>query len=112
MPSKVRSRTYYRVTFSHQNEVYQVCARRVGNAELWGLIEIGGFIFRDSGVLYNPGEERVRKEFAGIRRVLVPYHAVHRVDEVEDTTEREIKIVPLEGVRAMPQLPPRPVKDK
>ena len=111
MASKTRPRTYFKVTFNHQNEVYQVCARTVSASDLWGLIEISGFIFRDTGVLYNPGEERLRKEFEGISRTMVPYHAILRIDEVEDATEREIKIVPLESPPPVLQMPPRPKRD-
>ena len=105
MAPRPRAKTYYKVTFSYQNEVYQVCARNVTSSDLYGLIEIGDFIFPSSSVIFQPGEERLRKEFEGIRRTLVPYHAVLRIDEVEESREREIRIVPLEAARKLAELP-------
>lgn len=95
--AQAKEQTYYRVTFTSDDEVYHLCARRVGPSDLYGLIEIAEFIFPEtSGLLYNPGEERLRREFEGIRRTLVPYHAITRIDEVVDSQASEIKIVPLQ----------------
>jgi hypothetical protein len=97
-----REKTYYKVSFARDNEMYQVCARSVQSSDLFGLIEIADFIFPSNRLVYNPGEERIRREFSGIRRTWIPYHAIVRIDEVLDTTESEVKIVPLESVRAAP----------
>lgn len=96
MAAKKRDRTSYRVTFSSQEELYQICARSVSSSDLYGLIEIGGFFFPENKLVYNPGEERIRREFSGITRIWVPYHAIVRIDEMADESEGEIKIVPLE----------------
>jgi len=90
-----REKTYYKVSFARDNELYQVCAREVRSSELFGLIELADFIFPRNRLVYNPGEERIRREFSGIRRTWIPYHAILRIDEVLDTTESEVKIVPL-----------------
>lgn len=99
MASRKTPKTYYKVTFSNEKELYQVCARRVVSSDLYGLVEIGDFIFPKNKLLYNPGEERIRREFEGIRRTWVPYHAIVRIDEISDERESEIKIVPLESVK-------------
>jgi hypothetical protein len=95
-----REKTYYKVSFARDNELYQVCAREVHSSDLYGLIEIAEFIFPESRIVYNPGEERIRREFSGIKRTWIPYHSIIRIDEVLDTTESEIKIVPLESARS------------
>jgi hypothetical protein len=95
MAVKTREKTYYRVTFTSDDELYQVCARSVAASDLYGLIEIGDFVFPKSSLVYNPGEERLRREFEGIRRTWLPYHAIVRIDEVQEGTATEIKIVPL-----------------
>ncbi len=106
-----REKTYYKVSFARDNELYQVCARSVQSSDLFGLIELAEFIFPSNRLVYNPGEERIRREFSGIRRTWIPYHAIVRIDEVLDTTESEIKIVPLESVRGTsgPQSPVVPI---
>jgi hypothetical protein len=106
-----REKTFYKVSFARDNELYQICARHVGTSEWWGLIELSGFIFPENRLVYNPGEERIRREFSGIRRTWIPYHAIVRIDEVLDATESEIKIVPLESFRR-PVVPPLPAERK
>ncbi len=97
-----RRKTYYKITFSNENELYQVCARQVVSSDLYGLLEIGEFIFPENKLLYNPGEERIRREFEGIKRTWIPYHAIVRIDEISDERESEIKIVPLESPKPRP----------
>lgn len=107
MPPKPRSKTYYKVTFSNENELYQVCARHVSSSDLLGLIEIGDFIFPENKLVYNPGEERIKREFEGIERTWIPYHAIVRIDEISDSRESEIKIVPIDPARK-PDFKPSP----
>ena len=95
--SNRKRKTYYKITFQQEQEQYQVCAREVHSSDLYGLIEIAEFVFPENKLVYNPGEERLRKEFSGIERVWIPYHAILRIDEISDTREQEIKIVPLHG---------------
>jgi hypothetical protein len=97
MAARSRDKSYYRVTFTSDNELYQVCARQVAASDLYGLIEIGEFIFPESTLVYNPGEERLRREFEGIRRTWLPYHAIVRIDEMPDSRATEVKIIPLEA---------------
>lgn len=103
--SAAREKTYYKVSFIRDNELYQVCAREVHSSTLYGLIEIAGFIFPENRLVYNPGEERIRREFGGIKRTWLPFHAIVRIDEVLDGTESEVKIVPLEAARPAPAAP-------
>jgi len=105
MASPSRERTYYRVTFTNESaaehELFQICARSVSASDMYGLVEISEFIFPESQIVYNPGEERIRREFSGVKRTWLPYHAIVRIDEVPDTTASEIKIVSLESARAI-----------
>ena len=88
-------KTYFKVSFTHEDEVYQVCAREVESSDLYGLIMLADFIFPEGGLVYNPGEERLRKEFEGIRRTWIPYHAILRIDEISEKRAGEVKIVPM-----------------
>jgi hypothetical protein len=94
-----RQKTYFKVQFTHENELYQVCARTVRSSELYGLIEIADFIFPENKLVYNPGEDRIRREFGGIKRTWIPYHSIARIDEVQDSQESEVKIVSLDSAR-------------
>ena len=111
MAAKNQRKLYYRVTFSNEEELYQVCAREVSTSDLLGLIEIGDFIFPENKLVYNPGEERIKREFEGIRRTWIPYHAIVRIDEISDARETEVKIIPFDGERKASKPTPLPNPD-
>src|SRR5690349_13200019 len=74
----------YRVTFRGESEVYEVYCRRVGQADLFGFIEVEGFLFGEkASLVVDPSEEKLKVEFAGVDRTMIPLHAVIRVDTVE-----------------------------
>jgi hypothetical protein len=74
----------YRVTFFNRGEVYEVYARSVGQGGLAGFIEVEELLFGErSSVVVDPSEERLQREFEGVRRFYVPMHTVVRIDEVE-----------------------------
>ncbi len=74
----------FKVLFVNQGKVYEVYARNVLQGELFGFLAIEELVFgARSSVVVDPAEERIRSEFAGVRRSYIPLHAVLRVDEVE-----------------------------
>ena len=92
----------YRIVFHNQGKIYEVHARHVGQSDMFGFIEIGELIFGErSAVLVDPAEERLKAEFAGVRRTYIPMHAVVRVDEVEKEGANKI-ISPDEGEKVTP----------
>ena len=78
------SRHLYKVSFLSQGKVYEVYARSVSQGSLFGFIEVERLVFGErSSVVVDPGEERIKAEFAGVRRSFIPLHSVIRIDEVE-----------------------------
>ena len=75
----------YRVVFLNQGKVYEVYARHVGQTgALFGFVEIEELVFdARQGVVVDPSEERLRIEFAGVKKTYLPMHYVLRIDEVE-----------------------------
>lgn len=74
----------YKVVFFNQGKVYEVYARSVSQGNLFGFIEIEQLVFGErSGVLVDPGEERIKSEFSGVTRSYLPMHAIIRIDQVE-----------------------------
>ena len=74
----------YKVTFLHRGEVWEVYARQVSQGGLFGFVEIEELSFGDaSKIVVDPSQERLEREFEGVRRTYVPLHAVLRIDEVE-----------------------------
>lgn len=73
----------YRITFLCQGQVYEIYARKVAQGELFGFVEIEQIVFGErSSLLVDPNEERLQREFEGVKRTYVPMHAVVRIDEV------------------------------
>lgn len=74
----------FRVSFHNQGKVYELYARRVQQGDLLGFVELSDLIFDESStLLVDPSTERLRTEFKGVARVMVPMHSVVRIDEVE-----------------------------
>lgn len=86
----------FRVTFVNQGKIYQLYAEIVRQSEIYGLVEIEGLTFGESSsVVIDPAEEKLKNEFKGVSRTLVPMHAVIRIDEVEKRGQS--KILELDG---------------
>ena len=86
----------FKIMFVNQGKVYEVYARKVSHGSLLGFVEIEELVFGErSSVVLDPGEERVKTEFAGVKRSFLPLQAVVRIDEVRK--QGVSKIVALEG---------------
>ncbi|GAC1692695.1 MAG: DUF1820 family protein [Steroidobacteraceae bacterium] len=90
--------------FVNQGKVYEVYARKVSHGELFGFIEIEELVFGErASVVLDPSEERIKGEFAGVKRTFLPLHSVLRVDEVKK--QGVSKITMLEGGASVAQFP-------
>lgn len=86
----------YKVIFYNQNQVYEVYARAIYQSEMYGFIEVEEFVFGErSKVVVDPGEEKLKGEFAGVKRSYIPMHSIIRIDEVEK--EGAIKVTDLKS---------------
>ncbi|HKT74157.1 MAG TPA: DUF1820 family protein [Steroidobacteraceae bacterium] len=94
----------FRVMFVNQGKVYEVYARKVSHGELFGFIEVEELVFGErSTVVLDPGEERIKGEFEGVKRTYLPMHSVLRIDEVKK--QGVSKITALEGGATVAQFP-------
>lgn len=88
-------KTIYRIFFTSQGKAYELYARKVEQADLYGFVMIEGLLFGEtSSLLHNPAEEGLKKEFEGVDRFYVPYHQVNRIDEVEREGRGKIVSLP------------------
>ena len=86
----------FKVLFVNQGKVYEIYARKVGHGGLFGFIEVEELVFGErSSVVVDPGEERIKSEFEGVKRTYLPLHSVLRIDEVKK--QGVSKISALEG---------------
>ena len=74
----------YKVIFQNGNQVFEVFARQIYQSDMWGFIEIEEMLFGErSQIVVDPGEEKIKNEFAGVKRSYIPLQSVIRIDEVE-----------------------------
>lgn len=101
----------YKVIFLNQNQVYEVFARAIYQSDMYGFIEVEEFIFGErSQLLVDPGEEKLKNEFAGVKRSYIPMQAIIRIDEVEkegpakvtDIKDAKVTTLPFTGSMTPP----------
>ena len=91
----------FKIIFVNQGKVYEVYARKVSHGSLFGFVEVEELVFGErSTVVLDPGEERVKSEFAGVKRSYLPLQSIVRIDEVRK--QGVSKIVALEGGNVAP----------
>jgi hypothetical protein len=80
----MKQKSLYRVTFTTQEKIYEVYARTVIQRELFGFVALEDLVFGEtSAVVVDPGQEKLKNEFQGVKRTYVPMHAILRIDEVD-----------------------------
>lgn len=90
------AKSIYKIVFQQQGEVFEIFARRVGQGHLFGFIEVEEIVFGErSQLVVDPSEERLKSEFGGVSRTLIPMHCVVRIDEVD--RQGTPRIAPLTG---------------
>lgn len=100
----------YKVIFMNQGEVYEIYARNVTQGGLFGFVEIEELAFGQStNVVIDPSQERLEREFEGVKRLHLPMHSIVRIDEVEKEGVGRISSSTGDGnVRAFPTIIPSP----
>lgn len=86
----------YRIVFMSQGQVYEIYAREIAHGALFGFVEVEQLVFGErTSVVVDPSEEKIKTEFAGVKRTYLPMHSIIRIDEVEK--QGVSKISKLEG---------------
>ena len=81
----------FRISFHNNGKLYQLHARQVAGASLYGFVEVSELLFGEhTSVVIDPAEERLKAEFEGVSRLLLPMHAVVRIEEVERRGQNKI----------------------
>ena len=105
---KPRHKPIYRILFRNQENLYELYARKITQGNLFAFVEVEDILFGErSNVLVDPSEERLKTEFAGVKRTYIPLQAVVRIDEVEK--EGASKIVGIGGDKGNVMSFPLPV---
>jgi hypothetical protein len=100
----------YRITFANQDTIYEIYAQKVCESEMFGFLEVEGFVFgENTSLVVDPSEERLKLEFNSVKRTYIPMHAILRIDLVnkrgvakihDKTTENsKVSMFPVSGKR-------------
>lgn len=74
----------YKVIFHNGGQVYEVFARQIYQSDMWGFVEVEELVFGErSQILVDPGEEKLKNEFSGVKRSYIPLQSIVRIDEVD-----------------------------
>ena len=74
----------YKVVFIYQEQVYEIYAGKVYQGDMYGFVIVEDLIFGEkSSIVLDPTEEKLRKEFEGVKRSFIPMHEVLRIDQVK-----------------------------
>ncbi|MCD6047976.1 MAG: hypothetical protein K0S08_1623 [Gammaproteobacteria bacterium] len=96
----------YRVSFAAQNQVYELYALSVSESEMFGFIELEELLFGESSQLViDPADEKLKNDFAGVKRTYIPLHNVLRIDTLEKEGTAKVYTLPGEhksNVRVLP----------
>jgi hypothetical protein len=91
-----KKKRIYKITFNNAGNTYELHAREVNQSHMYAFVEVADIIFGErSQLVVDPSDERLKSEFAGVKRTYIPMHAIVRIDEVEK--EGANKIVSQEG---------------
>jgi hypothetical protein len=93
----------YRIIFHNQGKVYEIYARNVHSAGLFGFVEVEKIVFCEkSSMVVDPSEESLKSEFSGVTRTYIPMHAVIRIDEVSRQGSAKVTELSTRGGNVMP----------
>lgn len=74
----------YKISFYNQGNVYEIYAKSVSQAGLYGFIEAEELQLNTaSAVVVDPSEERLKTEFDGVQKTFIPMHNIIRIDQVD-----------------------------
>jgi len=75
----------YKISYYNQDKVYELYAKQVYEADLYGFLTIEEIVFgSQSELVIDPSEEKLKTEFESVKRSFIPMHSVIRIDEVKE----------------------------
>lgn len=93
----------FKVIFANQGKVYEIYARKVSHGALFGFVEVEELVFGErSAVVVDPTEEKVKAEFAEVKRTYLPLHSIVRIDEVRKQGVSKISAVEGSNISQFP----------
>jgi hypothetical protein len=81
----------YKIIFHNQGKIYELHARSISQSRMYAFVEVEDIMFGEhTELVVDPAEEKLKDEFAGVKKTFVPMHAVIRIDEVSEQGTNKI----------------------
>jgi len=93
----IKNSTLYRINFINHNQVYEIYAQSINTDQLLGFMSIKQLQFdiKESLVVIDPVEEKMKAEFSDVEVLHIPLQHVLKVEEVK--AKKSCKIKPLKN---------------
>src|SRR5690625_5453741 len=89
------SKPVYKVIFVNQGQIYEVFACAIYQSEMYGFIEVEEFLFGErSQVLVDPAEEKLKAEFADVKRSYIPMRSEEHTSELQSRGQLVCRLPP------------------
>lgn len=99
----MNKKSLYKIIFMSQGQVYEIYARHVEHGAMFGFVEVEQLVFGErTTVVVDPSEEKIKSEFANVRRTYLPMHSIIRIDEVDKQGASKISKVEGSNVAQFP----------
>ena len=74
----------YKVVFINREQVYEIYAKSIYQGDMYGFVIVEDLVFGEkSSIVVDPGEDKLRAEFEGVKRSFIPLHEIIRIDQVK-----------------------------
>jgi hypothetical protein len=74
----------YKVQFVNSGQRYEVYVRELQSSQVFGFVEIADFVWDNhTELVLDPSHEKLKDEFAKVKRTYIPMHNILRIDQVE-----------------------------
>ena len=91
----------FRIILKCGTEIIEIYANQVFQSELWGFLEVEGFIVKTSNDAPN---DKAKKDFTGIKRSYIPITSIVRIDELEKPENSKKPIKSGSNIKPFPKI--------
>ena len=82
----------FRISYVNYNSVYEIYSKEVYQSDMYGFVVIEDIVFgKNTSLVVDPSEEKLKTEFANVKRFYIPAHNIIRIDEVDKEGVAKIK---------------------
>jgi len=94
----------YKIIYCDTDKVYEIYAKTINDANMYGFVEVGEIVFEDNSVIIDPAEDRLKDEFKNVKTTYIPQQSIIRIDYVN--RKGIAKIIDTKGAKSESNVKP------